>query len=424
MEKGIELKKKQKWLISALLLLCFCYVFSEGKTKEKQEGQNVSLCRVLNDKMQEITCQTYFPVFSFLEENEKREKDTTLFEVIFGGCMPLYAYTELYGAVPVQTEDGVMELAEGKSLHEKDREMELDLDMIEAVKRENENMDLTGEQEKEKGTEKQEEAEEQSTFKEAEKTASINRDALQEFDQLVSEFYAVDSTTYIGRDQLNFKKLSEPDMTLQQKDASKPQILIYHTHSQEAFQDSVPGEDDTTIIGAGEKLAQRLEEYGFHVLHHTGKYDVESRDYAYSNAAPAIEQILAENPEIEVIIDLHRDQMPEDTRLVTEIDGRPTARFMFFNGLSRTNKTGEIDYLKNPNLDANLAFSFQMQMAAREYYPGLTRKIYLKGYRYNMHYREKSLLIELGAQNNTVEEIMNACDPLAHILALVLLGEA
>ena len=97
---------------------------------------------------------------------------------------------------------------------------------------------------------------------------------------------------------------------------------------------------------------------------------------------------------------------------------------MFFNGLSRTNKTGEIDYLQNPNLDTNLAFSFQMQMAAGEYYPGLTRKVYLKGYRYNMHYRGKTLLIELGAQNNTVEEIMNACDPLAHILWLVLSGEA
>ena len=64
-----------------------------------------------------------------------------------------------------------------------------------------------------------------------------------------------------------------------------------------------------------------------------------------------------------------------------------------------------------------------MQMVSNEYYPGITRKIYLKGYRYNMHYRGKTLLIELGAQTNTVEEIMNACDPLAHILSLVLTGE-
>jgi stage II sporulation protein P len=40
-----------------------------------------------------------------------------------------------------------------------------------------------------------------------------------------------------------------------------------------------------------------------------------------------------------------------------------------------------------------------------------------------MHLREKCMLIELGAQTNTVEEIMNACDPLAHVLAKVLYGE-
>lgn len=136
-----------------------------------------------------------------------------------------------------------------------------------------------------------------------------------------------------------------------------------------------------------------------------------------------MEQVLQENPSIQVVIDLHRDQMPEETRLVMDLDGRPTARFMFFNGLSRTKKTGDITYLYNENLDNNLAFSFQMQKKAAEYYPGLTRKIYLKGYRYNMHLKDKYLLIELGAQNNTLEEAMNACDPLAHILDMVLSGE-
>ena len=64
-----------------------------------------------------------------------------------------------------------------------------------------------------------------------------------------------------------------------------------------------------------------------------------------------------------------------------------------------------------------------MQLAAEEYYPGLTRRIYLKGYRYNLHYRPKSLLIELGSQTNTVDEALNACQPLAHIISMVLNGE-
>ena len=74
-------------------------------------------------------------------------------------------------------------------------------------------------------------------------------------------------------------------------------------------------------------------------------------------------------------------------------------------------------------MQENLAFSFQMQVAALEYYPGLSRKNYLNAYRYNMHLRGKSLLVELGAQTNSVEEIKNAIGPLAHILDIVLGGE-
>ncbi len=203
----------------------------------------------------------------------------------------------------------------------------------------------------------------------------------------------------------------------------KPQILIYHTHSQEAFADSVPGDESTSIVGVGEHLASILRQrYGYNVMHFTESFDKESRDYAYGNSLPVIEKLLAEYPSIEVVIDLHRDAMPESRRLVMDLQGKPTAQIMFFNGLSRTAK-GEIEYLENPYLDDNLAFSFQMQAACNEYYPGLARRIYLKAYRYNMHLCPKTLLIELGAQNNTVEEMKNACEPLAHVLSLVLNGE-
>ena len=65
-----------------------------------------------------------------------------------------------------------------------------------------------------------------------------------------------------------------------------------------------------------------------------------------------------------------------------------------------------------------------MQIAAAELYPGFTRPVFLKGYRYNMHMCPKSMLIEVGAQTNTFEEVYNAMDPLANILAYVLLGQS
>lgn len=247
-------------------------------------------------------------------------------------------------------------------------------------------------------------------------------DNLREYEDLVKAFYAIDSTTLAGSELLDTERLLSANMQMQ-GDNGQPQILIYHTHASEAFADSVEGDSSTTIVGTGEKLASVLrDKYGYNVIHNTEIYD-EERDYAYSNSLPALEQLLEDNPSIEVVIDLHRDEMPADRRLVVDLQGRPTAQFMFFNGLSRTRKGGAIEYLENPYLEDNLAFSFQMQVASNEYYPGIARRIYLKAYRYNMHLRAKSLLIELGAQNNTVEEIMNAVEPLAHVIHLVLHGD-
>lgn len=110
-------------------------------------------------------------------------------------------------------------------------------------------------------------------------------------------------------------------------------------------------------------------------------------------------------------------------KLVSEVGGRPTAQFMFLNGISETRDRGVIDHLPNPNLEDNLAFSFQLQTKANEYYTDATRRIYLRGYRYNLHLKPKCVLIELGAQTNTVEEVMNACDPIAHVIDMVLSGE-
>lgn len=255
-----------------------------------------------------------------------------------------------------------------------------------------------------------------------EKQKVLRKEDYKELGELIKHFYSVDPTTSVDESFLNIEDLLSVDCAID-KDTEGPQILLYHTHSQEGFVDSRPGTEEDTIVGAGEILTEYLEEYGFQVYHHKEKYDAESRDYAYSNALPEIEQLLKDNPEIKVVIDLHRDAVAEDTKLITQIQGKERAKVMFFNGLGRTKANGEISYLKNPYLKENLAFSFQMKMACDEYYPGFARNIYLRAYRYNMHLCPKTLLIELGAQTNTKEEIANALEPLAHVLSMVLSGE-
>ena len=252
-----------------------------------------------------------------------------------------------------------------------------------------------------------------------EKKNIINWEEYDTEEALLKKFYAQDPTVGIPENLFQTKELIEMDLSVD-KEAKGPHILLYHTHSQEAFLDSRPDQKEDTIVGAGQVLAGLLEDMGYQVMHHQGEYDVESRDYAYSNSLPEITKILEENPQIQVVLDLHRDAVAEETKLVTTLGEQQVAKVMFFNGLSHSREQGELTYLKNPYLKENLAFSLQMKAACDEYYPGFARNIYLRAYRYNMHVHPKTLLIELGAQTNTVEEIKNALYPLADALDIVL----
>ena len=254
-------------------------------------------------------------------------------------------------------------------------------------------------------------------------TMDLSMERLNDFEYLVSSFYTVDSVTYINHSELNASELLGKDLRIDLSTGGS-KILIYHTHSQETFADS-DNDPSTSIVGIGRYLTEILNnKYKIPTMHHEGVYDLINgkldRSEAYEFAKPEVEQILAENPSIEVVIDLHRDGVADTTHLVTEINGKPTAQIMFFNGLSRTTASGDIPYLKNPYISDNLAFSFQMQLAAAEYYPDFTRRIYLKGYRFNMHFCPKSMLVEVGAQTNTFEEAKNAMEPLADLFAKVL----
>lgn len=252
----------------------------------------------------------------------------------------------------------------------------------------------------------------------------VIREKLADYDYLMKQFYSVHTTAAAGRDMIDAAQFLQMDLSLK-KSGEEPQILIYHTHSQEEYAD-YPENPDATVVSVGTRLTEILEERGYRVIHDVSVYDLKDgkldRSSAYTYALDGITGILQKYPSIEVVLDLHRDGVDEGTRLVTEIGGEETARIMFFNGTSQTPE-GPIEYLPNPNRAANLAFSFQMQLLASEQYPGFTRKIYLKGLRYNLHVRARSALIEVGAQTNTYAEAANAMEPLADILCQVLDGD-
>lgn len=434
--KSPKWTKYKKYALGFVILMGVVLVCTAGAQKEiSEKGENKGIEKQLIEGLEENILHHLLPLFPFakgVSTGEVRNLEMALFDVL-----PVFSFIKEEQTIHSLTQDqttGTL-LTDAGSFTEEDTEKEPDhtvsenqvsdneveeaLTLEEAMMNENQNALENTVSENEAETPIVSEQVVVPPIKQME----YHWEDFPDFNSLFSTFYAIDSSTMIDGSQINLDSLLSPDITIKKTDPG-PQILIYHTHSQETFVDSIPGDASTTIMGAGEKLEKVLTEvYGYSVLYHRGLYDVENRDGAYSKSLPEIEKILQENPSIQVVIDLHRDEVAADRKLVVDINGKPTAQFMFFNGLSRTTKTGDIPYLVNQYQKENLSFSFKMQVASNEYYPGITRRIYLKGYRYNMHLKPRTLLIELGAQTNTLEEILNAIDPLAHVLDVVLSGE-
>lgn len=344
--------------------------------------------------------------------------------VVLAGCVSFLfsiGFTRLTAAKTIQ-KSAVIEdeflgeqllLENEKQIQKKqDEEQELQNEALEEVQRQTEHA-IT-------------KAAEEQKIKETQEVFSAEAARIQETGSFLSDCFIIDPNTTLTEQDVSLENLISCDLSMT-SDASEPQILIYHTHATEGYIDSKDGDPSTTVVGVGDYLQELLTvRYGYHVLHDTETYDLAEgtldRSRAYNYARTGLQTILETHPSIQVIIDLHRDGVADDKHLVTEIDGKQTAQIMFFNGLSHTIEKGTLNSLPNPYIQENLAFSLQLELLGNHYYSDYIRGIYVKGYRYNLHFRPRSLLLEVGAQTNTLEEAMNAMEPFAEILDKLLKG--
>ncbi|MFR7973896.1 MAG: stage II sporulation protein P [Lacrimispora saccharolytica] len=433
MIKGDDMNDLEK-KVRAALILCVIVVgiYLAGKCRDiwerESDGQGGRILGQAYVQAGTLAAESFLPVLSYGQEQTPEDFFSAVLRTV-GEQFPILSFQE--------TDCGEEEIIEDAETAEAIREENEKL-IAQKLEAENQAQAVTEENQQAQETQSDGAAETQNETAQAQETSQIPegtatqkqveipREQLTDFNYLLNNFFVVDPTTTALESQINADTLLGKDMKLE-KNPEQPQILIYHTHSQEGFADSVEGDTSTTVIGVGDYLVQLLQErYGYQVLHITDTFDIVDgqldRSAAYNYAEPVISQALQEHPTIEVVIDLHRDGVDESKHLVTEVNGKPTAQVMFFNGLSRTNQNGEISYLPNPYIEDNLAFSFQLEYLAKQYYPEYTRCIYLKGYRYNLHLKPRSLLLEVGAQTNTVEEAKNAMEPFADLLYKVLSG--
>lgn len=433
MIKGDDMNDLEKKVRAALILCVIVMgIYLAGKCRDiwerESDGQGGRILGQAYVQAGTLAAESFLPVLSYGQEQTPEDFFSAVLRTV-GEQFPILSFQE--------TDCGEEEIIEDAETAEAIREENEKL-IAQKLEAENQAQAVTEENQQAQETQSDGAAETQNETAQAQETSQIPegtatqkqveipREQLTDFNYLLNNFFVVDPTTTALESQINVDTLLGKDMKLE-KNPEQPQILIYHTHSQEGFADSVEGDTSTTVIGVGDYLVQLLQErYGYQVLHITDTFDIVDgqldRSAAYNYAEPVISQALQEHPTIEVVIDLHRDGVDESKHLVTEVNGKPTAQVMFFNGLSRTNQNGEISYLPNPYIEDNLAFSFQLEYLAKQYYPEYTRCIYLKGYRYNLHLKPRSLLLEVGAQTNTVEEAKNAMEPFADLLYKVLSG--
>ena len=206
-----------------------------------------------------------------------------------------------------------------------------------------------------------------------------------------------------------------------------PKILIYHTHTTEAYtatadspyvQTSSYRTADATksVLAVGEALAERLRtEYGFSVLHDMTDHEPPSLKTAYDRSEVTIRRYLAQYPSLVLFIDVHRDA-GSDTSDYVLVHGTPTARLMCVVGQGTK-------YTEKPDFDKNYALASALTEHLRRIDKRLGRDVRVKTGRYNQHVGRMSLLIEVGHNANTLEQALNAVPALAESLALTLAEE-
>ncbi len=208
--------------------------------------------------------------------------------------------------------------------------------------------------------------------------------------------------------------------------SSKPELLdlgkwsgqvlvgIYHTHTGETYRltdgvDRIEGEGG--VVKAGTVLTEHLEKVGIKTAH-SHQVNDQSYNEAYNHSWQTAVNLLAENPEIQILLDLHRDSEKKRSQSMVEINGQKMATVLFVSGSDAR--------ASFPNWRKNKAFAEQVAERLNEKYPGLCKGVTVREGRYNQFLHERALLVEIGNTNNTLEEAEASAAALAEVLSEIL----
>jgi stage II sporulation protein P len=206
---------------------------------------------------------------------------------------------------------------------------------------------------------------------------------------------------------------------------TKPEILIYHSHTSEAYRVSDNDASKTSstmdqtknVCAVGDIIAEELEKnYGIAVIHDKTVHDKGDYNGAYKKSGVTLDKYLKEYKDFKLVIDLHRDDV-DKSAVTTKINGENVARFMF------------VVTQKNPKYAKQKKLIDSMIVISNKLFPELLRSKAIYTYEWGMGYynqnkSDNAMLIEVGSNNSTIEEAKNTGKYLARIIAEQINGKS
>lgn len=202
-------------------------------------------------------------------------------------------------------------------------------------------------------------------------------------------------------------------------------ILIYHTHTWEAFTQVADApyvetekwrtkDNQYNVVAVGEALANQLRALGFTVIHDTTAFEPPNLDSSYARSLAMLEERDRLGESYDLYIDLHRDAISSSSTIkrTVNIGGTEVARFMVLIG-----KGTGAGFDVKPDWEANLVIGEKLTACLNDQADSLCRDIKLRTGRYNQHIAPRCVLIECGNNLNTLEQVLNGVPYLANAIA-------
>lgn len=207
-----------------------------------------------------------------------------------------------------------------------------------------------------------------------------------------------------------------------------PTVLIVHTHTSESYEQAGADyvqtaayrtlDESYNMLAIGDRVAECLEKEGIRVIHDREFHDYPSYNTAYTHARKGIQACLKEHPGIVLVLDLHRDAAEVGAKQLSThalVEGKDSAQLMLVLGLGNSG-------LPNGRWENNLSLALKLQATLEEQAPGISRPMSLRNQRFNQDLAPYTLLVEVGAAGDTLDEALTAAEALARALATLKYG--